>query len=307
MGKLRTIFAGTPYFSVPSLKLLAQREEIDLVGVYTQPDRPAGRGKNIRQSEVKKTATYMETVVVQPISLNTEEQLYKFRKLEPEFFVVAAYGLIIPKIFLDVPNYCINVHASLLPNWRGAAPIHRALMNGDQTTGISIMRITEKLDAGPVWNTKECLIAAEDTTNSLSYKLADLGAEALDEAVSNIVRGTVSETEQDDRKATYAKKISKNDLSLIWSKPAQELNRQVRALSPTPGANATFGGSRMKILSTEMTNEDFGNPPGTIDCSKKNILQIATGTTDLRITSLQLPGKKAMSAKDFLNGYRSLL
>jgi len=180
-------------------------------------------------------------------------------------------------------------------------------MNADQQTGISIMRITQMLDAGPVWNTKECLIADEDTTDSLSNKLAELGAEALNQAVSDIVNGTVSETEQDEQKATYAKKLSKNDLSLIWSKSAEELNRQIRALSPTPGANATFSGSKIKILSTEITNEDFGTPPGTIDCSKNNIIQIATGTTNLRITKLQPPGKKAMSAKDFLNGYRRLL
>ena len=307
MNKIRTVFAGTPSFAIPSVEAIAIQNEFELVGVYTQPDKPTGRGKRITGSAVKRALSALDVPIFQPDSLSDDDAIQIFRALKPELFVVAAYGLMIPRGFLEIPRYCINVHASLLPRWRGAAPIQRAIMNGDLQTGISIMRIVEKLDAGPILNTKVRKIEPTDTTATLTDKLAQDGAYALKECLLNIVQGTVSEKVQKHENALYAKKISKTELLIAWTVPAEVINLKIRALSHRPGATAYLGKILVKIISAKITEETSKGRPGTINLTKKNTLTVATTTKDLQIDLLQLPGKKIITAKDFLNGYRKLL
>ena len=307
MNKIRTVFAGTPSFAIPSVEAIAIQSEFDLVGVYTQPDKPAGRGKKTMGSAVKRAMSSFDVPFFQPNSLNNDDALQTFRALRPELFVVAAYGLIIPGNFLEIPRHCINVHASLLPRWRGAAPIQRAIMNGDLQTGISIMRIVEKLDAGPVLNIKVRQIEPTDTTATLTEKLAQDGADALKECLLNIAQGTVSEKIQKDENALYAKKISKTESLIGWAAPAEVINLKIRALSPRPGATAYLGKILVKIISAKISEEISKGQPGTLNLTRKNTLAVATNTKDLQIGLLQLPGKKIITAKDFLNGYRKLL
>ena len=211
MEKIRTIFAGTPDFALPSLKLLKTREDVELVSVYTQPDRPAGRGRKIQESNVKREAKGLGLPLLQPASLRNSEYLLEFRQQRPKLLIVVAYGLLIPKEILSVPDYCINVHASLLPKWRGAAPIQRAIMQGDKKTGVSIMRIVEELDAGPIWTLRECEISNTDTTETLSRKLSEIGASALDTAITMIQNNSIQEVDQRHLQTSYAKKINGSD------------------------------------------------------------------------------------------------
>ena len=307
VNKIRTVFAGTPSFAIPSVEAIALQNEFELVGVYTQPDKPAGRGKKIVGSAVKRALSTFDVPIFQPNSLSDNGTLKTFRNLRPELFVVAAYGLIIPGDFLEIPRYCINVHASLLPRWRGAAPIQRAIMNGDLQTGISIMRIVEKLDSGPILNIKVRKIEPTDTAATLTEKLAQDGADALRECLLNIVQGNVFEKAQKDENALYAQKIAKTELFITWCAPAEVINLKIRALSPRPGATAYLGKILVKIISAKISEDISKCPPGTLNPERKNTLTVATTTKDLQIDLLQLPGKKVMTAKDFLNGYRKLL
>ena len=307
MNKIRTVFAGTPSFAIPSVEAISIQNEFELVGVYTQPDRPAGRGKKIMRSAVKRALSSLDVPIFQPNSLSDDDALKTFRTLKPELLVVAAYGLMIPSDFLEIPRYCINVHASLLPRWRGAAPIQRAIMKGDHQTGISIMRIVEKLDAGPILNIKVREIEHTDTTATLTEKLAQDGADALKECLLNIAQGTVTEKAQKDEDALYAQKISKTESLITWNVSAEVISRKIRALSPRPGATAYLGKILVKIISAKISEDISKCPPGTLNPTRKNTLTVATTTKDLQIDLLQLPGKKIMTAKDFLNGYRKLL
>ena len=307
MNKIRTVFAGTPSFAIPSVEAISIQNEFELVGVYTQPDRPAGRGKKIMRSAVKRALSSFDVPIFQPNSLSDDDALKTFRTLKPELLVVAAYGLMIPIDFLEIPRYCINVHASLLPRWRGAAPIQRAIMNGDLQTGISIMRIVEKLDAGPILNIKVRKIEPTDTTATLTEKLAQDGADALRECLLNIVQGTVFEKAQKDENALYAQKISKTELLITWCAPAEVISLKIRALSPKPGATTYLGNILVKIISAKISEDTSTDQPGALNFTSKNTLAVATTTKDLQIDLLQLPGKKIITSKDFLNGYRKLL
>ena len=221
--------------------------------------------------------------------------------------VVAAYGLMLPRAVLDASRISINVHASLLPRWRGAAPIQRAIMAGDATTGISIMRIVESLDAGPVWLQRDCPITATDTAGSLHDKLALLGGVALTDALDDLAQNGISETEQDETGVSYAAKISRQDRMLDWSRSASDLECQIRALSPFPGAHARIGNIDAKILAAVIENARTTACPGSVTASDSTGLAVATGTDDLRITRLQPAGKQPMAAEAFVNGYRNLL
>ena len=307
VNKIRTVFAGTPSFAIPSVEAIALQNEFELVGVYTQPDKPAGRGKKIMGSAVKRALSTFDVPIFQPNSLSDDGELKTFRTLKPELFVVAAYGLIIPADFLEIPRYCINVHASLLPRWRGAAPIQRAIMNGDLQTGISIMRIVEKLDAGPILNIKVREIEPTDTTATLTEKLAQDGADALKKCLLNIAQGTVTEKAQKDKDALYAQKISKTESLITWNVPAEVISRKIRALSPKPGATTYLGKILVKIISAKISEDTSTDQPGALNFTSKNTLAVATTTKDLQIDLLQLPGKKIITSKDFLNGYRKLL
>ncbi|MEQ8232384.1 MAG: methionyl-tRNA formyltransferase [Gammaproteobacteria bacterium] len=302
---IATVFAGTPDFAVPSLEVLLRRSDIALRAVYTQPDRPAGRGRRLTASPVKRRAEAAGVAVEQPETLRDALALDTFASHAPELLVVAAYGLLLPDEVLAVVRYPINVHASLLPRWRGAAPIQRALLAGDGVTGISIMRIVSRLDAGPVWLRRSCAIEPTETGGSLHDKLACLGAEALDAALDRLVAGTVGEEPQDEAEVTYAAKLGAADRLLDFTATASALERRVRALHPTPGARARLGKLDVKVLAASIAPGQ--GSPGAILARGAAGIDVATGAGVLRITSLQPPGKQAMDAAAFLNGYGDLL
>lgn len=307
MRVIRTVFAGTPEFAVPSLRALHTRPDIKVVGVYTQPDRSVRRGGCLTGGPIKDLATKLGLTTQQPTDLRDRAAIDTFKSYKPEILVVAAYGQILPKDYLDIVAAPINVHASLLPRWRGAAPIQRALLAGDCETGISIIRLVDRLDAGPIWLAKQCPIQKEDTGGTMTDRLATLGAKALDEALDLYVRGAVEEHEQNESLSTYATKVSKSELIIDWSESASQIERRVRALSPAPGVHTELGGKRVKILLCEVSASSVAGTPGTIAPLTKNCLEVVTGDGVLAILELQPASKKPMSARAFINGYRSHL
>ncbi|MGR8948589.1 MAG: methionyl-tRNA formyltransferase [Gammaproteobacteria bacterium] len=300
---LRVGFAGTPTFATPALKALFESPLVHLACVYTQPDRPAGRGRRTTVSPVKQMANEFGIPVLQPANFSNEQDVECFAQHRLDVLVVAAYGLILPKDILTACKYPINIHASLLPRWRGAAPMQRAIMAGDHETGITIIRIVEKLDAGPMWNALSCPITPRDTAGTLHDKLAVLGAEAIETAIESIVDDKVTETPQQESLATYAKKISAADRELDWNLTAEQLARQIRALNPSPTATANLAAQQCKIWSAEPGESREQKKPGTIAFANAEGIGIHTSAGVLNITLVQPPGKKPMTAADFLNGY----
>ena len=305
MKGFRVIFAGTPEFSVPSLAALIATG-CDLVGVYTQPDRPAGRGQKIQMSPVKALALDHRIPVYQPTSLkrdpNAVEQLCA---LQADLMVVVAYGLLLPEQVLNAPRRgCINVHASLLPRWRGAAPIQRSVLAGDTETGVCIMRMEAGLDTGPVYLRAATEIAPGETGGSLHDRLASLGAEALIQALPGILDGSVTPEPQDDSLATYAHKLTKDEAAIDWTQPAVDIERRVRAFDPWPVAHTSLDGAPLRIWAAQAEPGPQTAAPGTVVSAGKSGLGIATGEGTLRITRLQPSGKKPMGAADFLNARR---
>lgn len=308
MPRLKVVFAGTPAFAVPSLETLLAHPDVAVQAVYTQPDRPAGRGQSLRESEVKQAALRHGLPVEQPASMRDAEAQERFAGFACDLLVVTAFGQILPAAVLGAPRLgAINVHASLLPRWRGAAPIQRALMAGDTTTGITIMRIVERLDAGPMLLSRSLPIEADDTGGSLHDKLAVLGGEALHAALDALVAGTATETPQDEGEVTYAKKIDRADRPLDWARSADELDRQIRALSPSPMASTELGGLPVNIVAAQPLLLPQSAPPGSLlHCAEDGIV-LACADGALRITTLQPSGKRPMTAREFLNGYRKHL
>jgi len=303
MTRPRILFAGTPDFAVPSLQALLGAD-CDLVAVYTQPDRPAGRGRRLVQSPVKQAATAAGIPVEQPGSLKGPEAQRRLRELDPDLMVVAAYGLLLPQAVLDIPRLgCVNVHASILPRWRGAAPIQRAILAGDARTGISIMRMEAGLDTGPVYLTREIPIAEGETGGSLHDRLAALGAAALLEALPGILDGGLIPRPQDDTSATYARKLSKDEARIDWTRPAAEIARQVSAFDPWPVAQTTQAGTVLRIWSARPLAGEHAAAPGQVVAAGKDGIDVSTGDGLLRITRLQAPGKRALPARDFLNAH----
>ena len=300
---MKIIFMGSPDFSVPALDALVEAGH-DICAVYCQPPRPAGRGKKDRPTPVQARAAELGLTVRHPGSLKGTREQAEFAALDADIAVVVAYGLILPQAILDAPKLgCVNIHASLLPRWRGAAPIHRAIMAGDESSGITIMRITPKLDAGPVWHREPCDISASDTGGSLHDKLAKLGAVAITEAISFIVEERVVETKQDESLVTYADKITAADRELEWPLDAISLERHVRALNPVPVATTSLGDQQCKIWRACVDSADVSGSPGTVAYANRQGIGINTGHGILRITELQPPGKKPLSAEAFVNGY----
>jgi methionyl-tRNA formyltransferase len=306
MAPLKIVFAGTPDFSVPSLKALIDSGQ-KIRAVYTQPDRPAGRGRKLTASPIKETALANGLAVLQPRTLRDEEAVAILCAQDADLMVVVAYGLLLPQAVLDAPRLgCINVHASLLPRWRGAAPIQRSILAGDLRSGVTIMGMEAGLDTGPMYLSRSIRLEARETGGSLHDKLALLGADALMEALPGIADASLVPQPQDDALATYANKLSKDEALVSWSRPAVELDRTIRAFSPWPVAQTRLGDTVLRLWGSETPGGDVGAaPPGLVVCEGKAGIDVATGDGLLRITRLQTPGKRPMAAADFLNA-RSL-
>lgn len=296
---MRVVFAGTPDFAARALEAIAAAGYV-IPLVLTQPDRPAGRGLKLASSAVARAAAALSIPVVKPASLRVPEALEPLRAAHGDVMVVAAYGLLLPRAVLDLPpGGCLNIHASLLPRWRGAAPIHRAILAGDDRTGISIMRMDEGLDTGPVLFEAAIAIGARETTGALTAKLASLGAEAIVAALKAL--GTLAPRPQDASLATYAAKVSKAEARLDWSRHPAELDRQVRAFDPSPGAEALVQGEVLKVWAADPIAEGRGIP-GSVLHAEGDDLMIACGTGALALRIVQRPGGRKMSAAEFLRG-----
>ena len=299
---LRIIFAGTPDFAARHLQALIDSEH-DVIAVYTQPDRPAGRGQQLQPSAVKQLALQHNISVLQPKSLKKAPAQQELASLNADLMVVVAYGLILPQVVLDTPKLgCINVHGSLLPRWRGAAPIQRAIWAGDTDTGITIMQMDAGLDTGAMLSKVYCPIKDTDTSASLYDTLAQLGPDALLQALQNLPQLQQQAQPQDDALATYAEKLHKDEALLDFSKSAAALEREIRAFNPWPVSYLNLAQGTVKVwqASVYATNED--KVAGTVVSADKHGIRIACAEGALVITQLQPPGKKAMSAADFLNG-----
>jgi methionyl-tRNA formyltransferase len=298
----KIIFAGTPDFAVPPLRaLIASGHQI--AAVYTQPDRPAGRGRKLTESPVKKTALEHQLPVRQPHTLREQGAAEELRSLEADLMIVVAYGLLLPQAVLDAPRLgCVNVHASLLPRWRGAAPIQRAILAGDRETGVTIMSMEAGLDTGPMFLARRAPIRVRETGGSLHDKLSELGAEALMDALPGILDGTLKPEPQDDVLATYAKKLSKDEAIVDWTLPAEEIDRMIRAFDPWPVAQTRLVDMTLRLWASETRPMRVtGVTPGRVIKLDRAGIDVATGEGVLRITRLQPPGKRPMTAADFLN------
>lgn len=303
---MRIVFAGTPEFAVSSLRAAARHHEV--VAVYTQPDRPAGRGRGLAPSPVKLEAVARGIPVYQPESLKDEAAQQQLRDLQPDLMVVVAYGLILPKAVLAIPTHgCWNVHASLLPRWRGAAPIQRAIQAGDAKTGVCLMQMEAGLDTGPVLLHQELPIAATDTGGQLHDKLAELGAQVLSDGLGLLWAGIKPIARpQPEQGVTYAHKLDKAEARLDWAQGADVLARTVRAFNPWPIAEATLAGERVRIHGAVALEEAHGQAPGTVLAASRDGIDIACGQGALRLRTLQREGGKAITAADYLNARRDL-
>lgn len=319
---MRIVFAGTPQFAADHLQHLikalpAEAEQSSIVAVYTQPDRRAGRGKRLMPSPVKQLALNNNIPVLQPESLRHEDAQGVLRALEADLMIVAAYGLLLPEEVLEIPRYgCINIHASLLPRWRGAAPIERAILAGDKETGITIMQMDKGLDTGDMLLKASCRIDANETGDSLREKLSELGKPLIIETIRHLHRNTLEAEQQDERLSSYAAKLEKVEGQLNWEESAVDTARKIRALTSALACFATYNAERIKI--TEASESDYsldqgeieGTQAGEIVHIEKNALHVRCGYDSslsvLSITRLQLPGKKDLSVADILNGKSGL-
>ncbi|WP_420548875.1 methionyl-tRNA formyltransferase [Curvivirga sp.] len=299
MEKLRLAFMGTPDFAVETLNALLESNH-DVVCVYTQPPRPAGRGQKERKSPVQVRAEEMGIEVRYPVSLKTEDAQQDFSSLNLDAAVVVAYGLILPKTVLDAPKFgCINVHASLLPRWRGAAPIQRAILAGDDETGVTIMQMDEGLDTGDMLSVEKLPITSTTFAQTLHDDLAALGGKMIVPALEALANNTANPIAQPEEGVTYAEKLQKSEGRLDWNLPATELVRKVHALTPWPGCFFECDGDRVKVLDAEVV--EMVNTPGFVCCES---LVVGCGRDGLRITKLQKPGKKPVTSEEFQRGNR---
>ena len=294
---MKLVFMGTPNFSVPALKALAQSNH-QICAVYSQPPRPAGRGKKLRLSDVHKEALDLGLTVHNPMSFKSDKDRTIFRKLKADIAIVVAYGLILPNQILSAPKFgCLNIHASLLPRWRGAAPIQRAIMEGDDETGVCIMKMEEGLDTGPVLSSRKIQITENDNAKILSERLSLVGSKLIVEVLDAL--SEFKAYSQSAAGVTYARKIEKSETKIDWSLPAKTINRKIRALSPFPGAWTEINGERIKLLASKVINKE--NEPGMI---LDKGFSIACGQKAVEITEAQRPGKSAQKSDVFLRGFR---
>ena len=300
---MKIVFAGTPEFSVPALQSLLDSPH-DVIAVYTQPDRPAGRGRRTTASPVKQLALQHDLTVYQPESLKTEAAQQALTALQPDLMVVIAYGLILPPAVLAIPRLgCINVHASLLPRWRGAAPIQRAILAGDTETGVCLMQMDAGLDTGPVLASTACPIAAADTGSHLHDKLAQLGAQLLSDNLAALKRGELKPRQQDEALACYADKLKKSEAQIDWNAPAVEIMRRIRAFNAWPVAETRYADRQLRIWDALFVPGDAEALPGTVQSVDKTGIEVACGAGRLRLLELQLPGARAVTAGEFINAH----
>ncbi|WP_081649826.1 methionyl-tRNA formyltransferase [Fodinicurvata sediminis] len=297
---LRLAFMGTPDFAVPTLEALIWAGH-EIVAVYTQPPRPAGRGHRETRSPVHDTALAHDLPVHTPDSLKDPQAQADFAALDLDVAVVVAYGQILPQAVLDAPRHgCVNVHASLLPRWRGAAPIQRALLAGDAETGVTLMRMEAGLDTGPMLARLPLEIAPDETGQSLHDRLARQGAEAIASVLADYVAGRITPEPQPEEGVTYAAKLTRAESALDWRRPAVELERKVRAFTPWPGAYCEFDGARIKVVQAALQEGQSGARPGTVLDDR---LTVACGEGALRLVKLQRPGRSVLEASAFLRGF----
>jgi methionyl-tRNA formyltransferase len=298
--ELRTVFMGTPDFALQTLQGLIDAG-CKMVGVYTQPDRPKGRGKQLAAPPVKELAQKYDIPVYQPLKLRQPEAVAELEALAPDLIVVVAYGQILPKSVLEIPAHgCINVHASLLPKYRGAAPINKAIIDGETETGITTMYMDVGLDTGDMLVKKTLAIGPEETAGELHDRLASLGRETMEETLRRLCAGTLQREVQDDEQSTYASMMKKEDGRIDWNRSAQEIHNHVRGLDPWPGAYTTINGELLKLAET--SPEAAEGLAGTVIAADKNGVCVACGSGSLRIQQLQLAGRKRLAAADFLRG-----
>ncbi len=304
---MRIVFAGTPDFAAVALQALLKTDH-DIIAVYTQPDRPAGRGRKQQFGPVKQTAVNAGIPVFQPVSLKSAEEQHQLQELAPDILVVAAYGLILPQAVLDIPRLgCLNIHASILPRWRGAAPIHRAIEAGDRETGITIMQMGAGLDTGDMLMKHRTPIHEDDTGGSLHDRLADMGGAAIVEALASLESRGLTATPQDDSEATYAHKLSKDEARIQWRDDAVNIARKVRAFNPWPGTDGELDSQRIRIHEAHPLADTSEAEPGTVLARERSGVDIACGRGILRVTRIQLPGTRAMSISDLINGGKPVL
>jgi methionyl-tRNA formyltransferase len=302
---LRLVFMGTPEFAVPSLRVLFEGEE-SVVGVFTQPDQPSGRGMTLHAPPVKVLAESHHIPVFQPSKLRAPEVLTRLQEWQPDLIIVVAYGKMLPNTILEFPPHgCMNVHASLLPKYRGAAPIQWAIAQGERETGVTIMRISERMDAGDILLQRTLPIEKSDTGGSLHDKLSHLGAEALKEALQLFKQGQLSARQQNESEVTYAPIIKKEDGRIDWTQEALVIERRIRAFNPWPSAYSTIQGKLLKIFKAHPETEapHTSVPPGTVTEVSSVHLLVATGGGQLAVEEVQLEGKKRMSIEEFLRGH----
>ena len=294
----RILFAGTPDFALASLRALCD-SGVTPLAVYTQPDRPAGRGKKLKASVVKEYAESRKIDVRQPVSFRDDDVAREVAEFDVDLMIVAAYGLMLPQAILDLPKHgCVNVHASLLPRWRGAAPIQAAILAGDEETGISLMRMSAGLDSGPVLARRSLPIGNTENAGELHDRLALMGGEMLVEHLPDIIEGNLAAEAQDERLVSHAGKVRKSDARMEWSNAATELLRQVRAYNPTPGAFFNVDGEQVKCWSAALAKKQ-GGTPGTILAAGRDGIDVVCGDGVLRLVELQRPGRGRISAGEF--------
>lgn len=298
MSAARIVFAGTPDFALESLRRLVESGNTP-VAVLTQPDRPAGRGKQLTASPVKEYALGQDIPVLQPVTLRNPEAVAEIAALDADLLIVAAYGLLLPQTVLDLPRSgCLNVHASLLPRWRGAAPIQHAILAGDAETGVCLMHMEAGLDTGPVYVSESTSIGDEETAGELHDRLARLGADLLVDKLEAILRGDLEARPQDESGANYAGKIQRQDAALDWTRPAAEIARAVRAYNPVPGAWFELDGESIKCWQARAL-DDGASPPGVVLDAGKDGVDVACGEGVLRLLEVQRPGRRRVTAAEF--------
>ena len=308
MNPLKIIFAGTPDFAVPALQALYDKG-YEVVGVLTQPDRPSGRGLKLHPSPIKLKANELDIPVYQPSELKSKTSYDSLAAIDFNVMIVAAYGLIIPQAILDLPSFgCFNIHASLLPRWRGAAPIHRAILMGDEVTGVTIMRVVQKLDAGDMIKKTEIQISEKDTTEQLTKTLAVLGANLMTEVMDELIgKGELQSTPQDEASVTYAEKVTKEESTINWEDPSLVIARKIRAFNSFPVAQAEYREVVCKIWDAEISLE--ASQKGKIGQIIKldEFIHVKCGEGTLSIKELQMPGGKRLKSKEFILGHRPIL